>query len=471
MAELNFSQLGKPIQKVPAIPPVSSSNKKPKTVAPISFSSLGKPIKFSSLGSPIGNKEVQDYANQSANPAVTDTNPTPSWWDKVIAGTPFAPADATDTKYDENTSWTKPFVTSAKMLANVFSDAPSILAVIPTAILHPINTVTGLVGAVKNITDESVDAISTGLATGDWSQLGQDVQKTEISVMNHPLQTVLLLDGALESSKNVLRGMIPEGENVQAYRDSLPKSDPMSKSPYGFSGSLGQMGLDTVAKIKGYINDIANAKSNLAKAFTTKSTITEHLATIQQTLSDKVASMKTVEDLKGKLTAFTEKPKADVAGAEAKVNANAGEQEALKNQLTQEQEKLDELNKQHTEQTNKTAADQQAEMKLKSGFESPTDMSSAVSKLFKNAFDRASAVYDKTLGSAKIEVGNIIDALEKYKDELFKGSKTKSADVAQGQIDQLKLRQIVGEGGSEQDIYKNAKNLSKKEVKYGPMVV
>lgn len=380
--------------------------------------------------------QLKIYADQSANPAITDKNPIPSWWSKVIAGTPLAPADATDTKYDEHTSWTKPFVTSAKMLANVFSDAPAILAAIPTAIIHPINTVTGLVGAVKGITDETTDAISTGLATGDWSQLGQDVQETEVSVMNHPLQTVLLLDEALKSSKNVLNG----------FQDK------------GFSGGLNEMVDDTSKKVKGYINDIDNAQKNIRKAFTTKSTITNHLSTIQQTLSDKVASMKTVDDLKEKLNSFTEKPKSDAAGIEEKVNANAGEQEKLKNQLAQEQEKLDTLNKQHMEQTNKMAADQQAEMKIKGGFESQMDMGKSVSNLFKRAFDKASAVYDEKLGNAKVQVGNILDSLSNYKDELLKGNKFKSADVAQKEIDQLKLRQIVGEGGSESDIYKKLQN-------------
>lgn len=422
---IDFSTL----KKMEVTPPIKSVVK-PSTVSPktttsksLNFSDL-KPIKFSDL-KPV-NKELSNYANESANPAGADA----SWWSKQIAGTPLAPATEQDVSGNDKNY--NPVVQAGKMLLNVFSDAEGIVASIPQAVLHPIKTAEGLVNSVSSISNEAIDAISTGLATSNWNKLGQDVKKTEISVMNHPLQTVLMLDGALESSKSVLEGFKSKG----------------------FSGGLNEMVDDTSTKAKKYIQDIDNARKNLAKAFTTKSTITNHLANIQITLNDKITSMKTVEDLKGQLNSFTEKPKTDIAVGEEKISSNINKQESLKNQLAQEQMKLDDLNKQHTEQTNKMAADQQTEMKIKGGFDSQADMGKSVSNLFKKAFDKASAVYDEELGNAKVETGDIVDSLSNYKDELLKGNKFKSADLAQKEIDQLKLRQITGEGGTDTDIYK-----------------
>lgn len=431
---------------------------------------------YASLAAKFGGKvatppsPIKTYADQSANPAVSDTNPTPSWWSKQFAGTPFAPATEADVSYDNKTSLGRPVVTIGKMLLNVFSDAKGIVASIPQAIIHPIKTTEGLVSSVKGITDESVDAISTGIATGDWkpldllkgkmpggdwSQLGQDVKKTEISVMNHPLSTVLLLDGALESSKNVLQGMTPEGPAVTDYRASLDPSDPMSKSPYGFSGSLGDMASGTVNSIKGYIDDINNARKNIAKAFTTKSTITEHLAIIQQTLSDKVASMKQVGNLKEQLTSFTDKPKSEVAGAEEKVNANVGQQEALKNQLAQEQAKLDELNQQHTEQTNKMADDQNKEMKLKSGFTSMSDVGTSLKELAQSVKAKLSAVYEKNLGNATVNLDGVFAGFDKLKSYLSSVSDTKTIKALQPLIDNLKTRELVSQfSGDEKGFFK-----------------
>ena len=221
---------------------------------------------------------------------------------------------------------------------------------------------------------------------------------------------------------------------------------------------MSEMGSDTVAKAKQYATDINNARKNIAKAFTLKSTINNHLVDIQNSLDEQMKSFKTVQDNQARLTSLAEKPKTEVAGGEAKVQANAAEKAKVQSDLLQAKNKLGEVKQEYTQKVNTFGDSMKAEMNTQHDFKSETDVGTAVSKLFKTAFDKESGVYDENLGNTKIETGNIVDSLEKYKDELFKGSKTKSADVAQNQIDQLKLRQIVGDGGSESDIYKKLQN-------------
>lgn len=414
----------------------------PKGVTGLTLDQLPKPpqgqqgLTLDEIQSKNGNSSVSDYANQSANPAVTSDNPTPSWFSKIIAGTPFAPASENDTSGSANYN---PFVQTGKMLANVFSDAPSILAAIPQAILHPINTITGLVSAIGNVSKEAGTAIGTGIATGDWSQLDTDLKDTEVSIINHPLQTVLLMDEGLKSSKSVIEGV----------------------SDKGVSGSLSEMASDTATKAKQYLSDINKARQNIAQAFTTRSTITNHLSNIQQILSDKVTAMKNVNNLKEKLNSFTDKNKSEGAINETERQRNLADQQKAQNDLHVAQSELDALEKQHEEATKKMASDQQKEMGIK-GFPSLSDAGSAIKTLARTAKDRFSNVYDQTLGKAKVNLDPVFSGFNKLKDYLTSISDTKTIKALQPILDNLRLRDIVAKyGDNTQQLYME---LSKSDI-------
>lgn len=402
---------------------------------------------------------VAQYAAESADPASNASNPKPNWFQNLIAGKPIAPAQAKDTSGNISNdgggsqTFAEPLRVAGSTLANVFSDAPAVLAAIPQAIIHPINTIKGLVSAVSNISAETGQALHEGLYNGDWTRMGQDLDKTEISVENHPLQTILLMDEAFKSSKSVL-------------------SDVSEKGP---AASFKDMASTTASKA---LSDINKARTNISNLFSTRTTLDGYTVKLGQGVDDLINKNKTVADTQGGVDTFNDKntqlskQNSDLqTQIEAEQSKGAQKNQAtiddLKNKQTsiaQQQIELksqDFANKQKLAQAkseaaeafskqkdtvNKETSDQQKENSLKAGFNSSiSEMSDAVSSFFKGSLDRISGVYDTALGNAKVDTAGIIDGLSKYKDELLSGNKFKSADGAQQVMDQLKLRQIMSE--------------------------
>lgn len=389
-------------------------------------------------------KGVDAYAASSANPAVSGTNLTPSQFQKIMSGTPLAPVSATNVggqnKEGQPTpgsvgAFVEPIALAGKMLANVFSDAPAVLSAIPQAILHPINTVDGLVTAIGNITKTTGDAIGTGIATGDWSKLADATQEAEISAANHPLQTVLLMDGALSASKSVIQGVADKG----------------------LIGSTDDMATKTATSA---LSDINKAKANIAKLFNSKTTLMEHTALLEKGIDESIDAHKNLTTAQETVDSMTAKNKAEslkVGELQTKTHQKIDENQQAKQSLDIAKLKAQEVDLNNKIEVQKGTSDQQQEMSLKNGFDGNLQkMGQAVAGLFKTAKERLSGIYDAKLGDAPVDLSKVFDAAEKAKDDLYRSSDPKTAKALGDKIDELKIRDIVtkNKNASPQDLYK-----------------
>lgn len=409
-------------------------------------------------GSDQPNGSIEQYQEQSANPASTASNPDPGLWDRILAGTPLNPITIEDVKGQSD-----PLLLIGNIFSNAISDIPAIAHGV-VQLIDPRNwgaILSGLVKGASNITGETVGAISDGLTTGNWSRLGQDTQKATITIGNHPLQSLLGLDGALDATSF----------GVGAARDAaLAASDPA----INFSDTpTGQMIARTLLKVQ-------VTKANIANLFAHQTTLTEHavqLADLSKQLADAnneyTSKANTLDSIKQQYADAATK----LSEAKNEVANSIGEDKITKQQgLDAAQEQFDKitqdtLNAQKEAQvsadnrstlldkieneTHQQAANQKGEAALKSGLGNQEDnLEGAVSDHVSKSFDEQSELYKQTLGNAKISSDTIIKGLEDYKNKLRDSSKRDSVPLAQAAIDELKLRDIVNSATNEQDLYK-----------------
>jgi len=432
----------------------------PQTLTPAQVKSMGGTPAAAGAEQPTGS--LSQYQEQSANPASTSVTPTPSAWDKFWSGTPLSPITADETS-GGNGGAEGGLKLIGSMFANAISDIPAVASG-AVQLLEPWKypaIAKGLVNSAKNITEETAGAISDGLKTGNWSRLGQDVQKAEITIGNHPLQSVLGFEGALSASKFA----------AGAARDSvIAASDPNVPFEHTPTGQA----------IKGTIDSINNTKNNIVKLFEHQTTLTEHAQQLNELAKQSIEQNKAYTDAKNTVESFQEniaEQQAKLSDLKTQVESASSEDKAnLQEQLNQNQAQMDQAIQDHisaqkdlqtaqdkitqlytdkVNEVNQETANQMAETRLKSGFDSQeTNLNDSVANFARNAYERESGLYKENLGNAQINSDTIVKGLEDYKDALRNVSKRDSVPYAQGAIDELKLRDIVNSSPDEKVLYK-----------------
>ena len=371
------------------------------------------------------------------------------------------------------------------MVANTLSDTPAVAAGLVNLLFHPVKSVEGLITAGNHLLQAGTSAIDTGISTGDWSQLGNDVDKAEITIGNHPLQAVLGLDGAFEGVKGAAQA------SMDAYNSATdPNTNFLQDTKTGQAINAKVTGAANIARdittaatdpnikfadtptgqsLQAVTDKVGAVRDNIAKLFANKTTLTEHTADLANMVQDATAKnasyqgakstfdsiQQNVRDLQDEQAQLKQelqsKQGADAAETQAKLDENQAKRDQLEQQAINARKAVDVAKDAADEsfvkriaEVNKETSNQRSEMSLKNGFDSDEKQVGAkVSDFFKKAKSRVSGIYDMTLGNAKVNVDPIVQGLRDYADRVRGENQFKTATGAELAADQLKLRDLV----------------------------
>lgn len=498
--------------------PISSSTNENTKGTPISsdqFSGSGNLSTIPAAGSQDIPGTVTRYAAESADPASTVANPDPTFFQKVFSGTPLVPITPQETstyptasgetagQKIENSS-NQGLKLMGSMFANVVSDTPAAAANFLN-LLEPWKypaIAKSLIQGGAHITSAAARDISHGFQTGDWSQFGKDIDKVEITVGNHPLQSALFLDGGLDAAKTGLQGV---GDGLTAATDPNTKFiDTQTgqsiiqkmNTVQGFARDIQTSATDPNVKfmdtptgqsITSLLSNFTRARANITKLFEGKTTLDEHTSTLgdlaQQTVDNTnkyTTAKKTVESFNDQQQQLLQQQNDLKSQLES---AKVGEKASIENQIEENQQRMDELNRntalaqktlqslqdqdkelfeQKTNEVNQETANQQKETRINGGFSdtqtSPSlesDLASAVSDISSRAFSHESGLYNENLGNVPFDPSGLIKGFEGMRDALPESGNSASIPKVQDIIDELKLRKILNSGLSDSDIYKS----------------
>lgn len=339
-----------------------------------------------------------------------------------------------------------------KILANTFSDAPSVLKGITQLITHPINSAKGIADYYSGIATDAFSAIKESIKSGNMTAINTAIDSAEKNVIDHPLQAIMAYEGA----KGAVEGGVDIAKDVN---DKGVKQTAIDK---------GQQALETGKQIAQKVGDSFKSAKNFLSGnsddprFKSKSAI--HVATLKaaSNLDSVLDAQKKVDDLTAKVKSFADQnqkdseenkkqldtKEGDIKDTGIKIGQKSIEQRQAELQLKTAQNELADIQEQQKQIANNAATSTQSEMS-KNGFGSIPDMSKAVTDFFKSAKDNLSKVYDDKLGNAKISLGSVFTGISKFQDYLRGISDTKTLKAIQPMIDNLKIRDIVGKAGDD----------------------
>lgn len=331
----------------------------------------------------------------------------------AFSGAPIAPENATD---DSLGGIMKSI---GKMGVNVLSDTPTIAKGLANLVAHPIDGAKGIVDYYTGIATESLNALETTLETGDTTRLAEDLKKARIALVDHPVQTVLAIDGA-------------------------------------------RAGFEAAADLPGKVKNVAQTTADIYNNGS-KSSLAAQVKTVSDVIDKKIDATKTLNDATKTLESFSDKQKdletqkgKEITGTDEEIAAkkkaqieNTSEYQKAKNNLSLAKIAMDHLNEQHDAAVTDAAKSTQSEMATK-GFSSLSDMQNGISNLARFAKEKLSDVYDQTLGSAKLSMNNVLSGFDKLQD-YFKRTQEKGSlsKEMQGHADTLAIRDFVTKTGAD----------------------
>lgn len=357
----------------------------------------------------------------------------------AFSGAPIAPA----TKADIGGKGYDPLKQIGKTAVNIVSDFPSIVQGAANMVIHPIDSVKGMVKYYGDIATETLGAIKEAVKTGDLTRIGEDIQKAEIAMIDHPLQTVLAFEGARAITKGAMRPV----ETATKAADVITSGLDASKAKF--------LSVKQGMKDKG-IN------------FQSDSVLHQKTLEVGDTIGQIVEKNKAIADSQKELTSMTEKAAAKLKGKTEEIGAKTIEQTQKELELQKNKAELADLAKIQKEQV-KTASDTTKSEFASKGFTSLKDMQTNLKDFFGSVKEKLGTVYEENLGNAPVQLDGFFSGIAKVQDYLRGISDTKTLKALNPIIENLKMRDMMTKYAGDEKGFFNALAKEGIEPKYGSL--
>lgn len=368
----------------------------------------------------------------------------------LFSGQPILPASLKDTNENKQYGVGNALQVAGKMAVNAVSDLPAVAKGM-ASILDPLqwgNVAKGIAEYYGGVASGAFNSVKESIKTGNMDAINDALSKAEISMIDHPLQTILAFEGA--------KGVVEGGAGIA--------KDPAAA-------------ITKAQGVAGKVSDAFKTAKNIATGvsedpkYMSKTAL--HNATVQaaSNLDDTINAQKKVNELTDQINSFKTKieneqkssseevrgKKREIQQTQKELTQNSAEYQKAQTDLKIAKNQLDDLNQKKLENANEGAKNTQGEL-AQSGFSSQVDLQKGIQSFFKSAKDKASEVYDNNLGNAKIDLGSVFKGISKFQEYLRGISDTKTLKAVKPMVDNLIVRDIITKGGTDTEIFKALTN-------------